>query len=200
MPAARESTVTAELSENHRAVVEQRLLLHNVTWEVYKAIGDALPERPALRVTYDRGNLEIMTTSSPPAPLVWTSDAQRLLLHEIDWPSYEMLLQALDGHHLRMTYDRGSLEIMTLSPEHEGIKNLLRRFIEVLAEEFGLPLKNLGSTTYRRQDAECGLEPDECYYLKNWQQVSGKKRIDLTVDPPLSWRWKSMSLTVRWTG
>jgi Uma2 family endonuclease len=164
--------------------VEQRLLLHNISWQSYVAIGDALSERPALRLTYDRGNLEIRTTSAPPAPTAWTSDTQRLLLHDVTWRDYDTLLHALEGHHLRTTYDRGSLEIITLSPEHEGDKNLVRRFIEVLAEECNLSMKNLGSTTQRREDLDRGLEPDECYYFQNWQRMRGKKRLDLTTDPP----------------
>ncbi len=39
----------------------------------------------------------------------WTSDAQQLLLHNIDWRQYEALLQAMDNRHLRLIYDRGNL-------------------------------------------------------------------------------------------
>src|SRR5437016_3346680 len=42
---------------------EQRFLLFDVTWNSYTTIGNALPDRPALRLTYDRGSLEFMTTS-----------------------------------------------------------------------------------------------------------------------------------------
>ena len=43
---------------------EQRLLLHNISWQDYQTIGDILRDRPSLRLTYDRGSLEFMTTSS----------------------------------------------------------------------------------------------------------------------------------------
>jgi Uma2 family endonuclease len=42
---------------------EQRLLLHDVSWDAYRAIGEALRDRPGLRMTYDHGRLEFMTTS-----------------------------------------------------------------------------------------------------------------------------------------
>lgn len=42
---------------------EQRLILFDVSWQSYLAIGNALADRPALRLTFDRGNLEFMTTS-----------------------------------------------------------------------------------------------------------------------------------------
>jgi Uma2 family endonuclease len=117
-------------------------------------------------------------------PALWTTDAQKILLHDIGWEQYETLLEALGDHHLRLTYDRGNLEFMTLSPEHERYKHLLRRLLEVLGEALNVPLAGLGSTTYRRADLERGLEPDECYYLSNWSRVRGKKRIDLRTDPP----------------
>jgi Uma2 family endonuclease len=43
---------------------EQRFLLSNVSWEDYIAIGELFADRPALRITFDRGTLEFMTTSS----------------------------------------------------------------------------------------------------------------------------------------
>jgi len=45
------------------APAEQHLLLPDVNWDSYVAIGAALADRPALRLTYDRGSLEFMTTS-----------------------------------------------------------------------------------------------------------------------------------------
>ena len=46
-----------------RTVESQTLLLDNITWEQYEAIGDALQDRAGLRLTYDSGRLEFMTTS-----------------------------------------------------------------------------------------------------------------------------------------
>jgi Uma2 family endonuclease len=42
---------------------EQHFFLSNVSWESYVAIGNALENRAGLRITYDQGNLEFMTTS-----------------------------------------------------------------------------------------------------------------------------------------
>jgi Uma2 family endonuclease len=41
----------------------QQLVLDDISWPQYVAIGDALINRPGLRMTYDRGRLEFMTTS-----------------------------------------------------------------------------------------------------------------------------------------
>lgn len=41
----------------------RRVVLDNISWEDYLKIGAILRDRPALRLTYDRESLEIMTTS-----------------------------------------------------------------------------------------------------------------------------------------
>jgi Uma2 family endonuclease len=90
----------------------------------------------------------------------------------------------LDRPGLRLTYERGSLEIRTLSSEHESQKGLLSRLVEVLVEELNMPARNLGSTTYQGEELQRGVEPDECYYLANYARVRGVRRIDLKRDPP----------------
>ncbi|MEM7204057.1 MAG: Uma2 family endonuclease [Planctomycetota bacterium] len=41
-----------------------------------------------------------------------------------------------------------------------------------------------GSTTWRREDLDRGLEPDECYWVENEPNVRGRRELDLRVDPP----------------
>ena len=108
----------------------------------------------------------------------------RLLLYDVPWTRYERLLRALDDRHLRLTYARGTLEIRTLSHEHEGTSYLLGRFVDVLTEEADLPVKAGRSTTFRRRKKEKGLEADNCYWIANEKKVRGKKKINLKVDPP----------------
>jgi len=50
--------------------------------------------------------------------------------------------------------------------------------------ETDVDMDSLGSTTFRREDIERGFEPDSRFYIQNAARVRGKKRIDLTVDPP----------------
>lgn len=42
---------------------EQRFLVDGVCWTTYQTVGKAFADRPALRMTYDQGALELMTTS-----------------------------------------------------------------------------------------------------------------------------------------
>jgi Uma2 family endonuclease len=107
-----------------------------------------------------------------------------LLLHDVSWKKYDALLHALDDRHLRLTYDRGTLEIMALSPEHERSKVVLRRLVDVLSEELDVEIGGLGSTTCRKEDKGRGLEPDECFYIANFPKIRGKKRLNLKKDPP----------------
>src|SRR5437773_1458276 len=51
---------------------------------------------------------------------------QSVLLHNVDWATYEKLLEAFgDRRSPRMIYDDGELEIMTPSNEHEIDANFL---------------------------------------------------------------------------
>jgi Uma2 family endonuclease len=113
-----------------------------------------------------------------------TVSAQQMVLDGISWRTYGRLLRAFDDRHVRLTYDRGDLEIMTLSPEHERFKHLLGLLIGVLVEELGWNMAGFGSMTFRSARQRRGLEPDECYWIQNEPRVRGKDRIDLRQDPP----------------
>ena len=118
-----------------------------------------------------------------PAPASAPNE-QRFRLSGITWEQYEGLLHSLEGRHLRITYDRGELEFMTVSPEHERAKKILARMLEALTEELDVPILGLGNTTYRREDLERGVEPDECWYIAHEEAMRNCTRIDLTTDPP----------------
>lgn len=110
---------------------------------------------------------------------------QHLILHDVDWPSYSRLLRVLANRPgVRLTYDRGCLEIMTLSHTHENSSYLLARMVDALTEELRLPVKGGRSTTFRRKRRRRGLEPDACWWIVNEPRVRGKEEIDLRVDPP----------------
>lgn len=116
---------------------------------------------------------------------VLSAPEQRVVLNHVSWETYESLLaDHLDASNPRFTYDCGVLEIMSPSSEHEKINCCIALLVDVLAEELDLDVENLGSTTFRRKDVERGFEPDSCFYIQNVERVRGKKKIDLTIDPP----------------
>lgn len=122
-----------------------------------------------------------MATTSEPATL---PPEQRFLLRGVDWQTYRKISEALTGRHVRLTYDRGNLELMTISSTHGNLSRLLVRFVGVLTEELELPLKSVGDMTCDREDLERGIEPDEGFYIESEALVREKQQIDLAVDPP----------------
>jgi Uma2 family endonuclease len=89
----------------------------------------------------------------------------RFLLRGVPWSAYVALRDAVDHAGVRMTYLEGALELMSPSELHEESKSILARLLEVWAEENDVDLRAFGSTTFRREGRERGLEPDECYTL-----------------------------------
>jgi Uma2 family endonuclease len=108
---------------------------------------------------------------------------QRLILDNVSWERYTRLLHTFSDRHLRLTYDRGVLEIMTLSHEHESAGRFLGRLAVTLTEELNLPIKEGGSTTFRKKRKQKGLESDNCYWIAHESAVRGKKVIKLRIDP-----------------
>ena len=107
-----------------------------------------------------------------------------VMLSRVSWSTYDALLDECEDRRLRHTFDRGRLEFMTRSSEHEVCKSLLGAFVVVMADEFDLPLFMGGELTLRREDLERGLEPDDCFWIANEARVRGKASLDLAVDPP----------------
>lgn len=113
-------------------------------------------------------------------------DEGGVLLIGISWQTYNTLREELDeaGSNLRLTYDQGNLEIMSPAWKHERPKSLLRRMVDVLTEELNIPVASGGSTTFRRELKQRGLEPDECYWVQHEAQIRNKDEIGLDQDPP----------------
>jgi Uma2 family endonuclease len=117
--------------------------------------------------------------------VVSTPAEQRVVLHNVSWETYERILaDQMSSRSPRFTFDRGELEIMSPSPEHERYIWRIGDLIGVLAEALDLEGEGLGSTTFRRGEIERGFEPDCCFYFENAERVRGKDRLDMRVDPP----------------
>lgn len=108
---------------------------------------------------------------------------ERILLDGISWNTYEQLINDYRGS-VRFTFDRGRLELVSPSLDHETFKRLINMAILVLSLELRRRSVGGSSTTFRRADLERGLEPDECFWIANVDRILGKKKIDLAFDPP----------------
>lgn len=107
-----------------------------------------------------------------------------VFLSDVDWETYESL-RGVDGNrNLRMTYDRGTLAIMSPSKLHERAAELLAQLIVVWTDELGIPRQSCGSTTLKKEQARRGVEPDKCFYIENEAAVRERDEHDSTIDPP----------------
>jgi Uma2 family endonuclease len=109
---------------------------------------------------------------------------EHVVMYGVSWGTYEKLLEAFEERRFPHTYVDGTLEIMTISHEHEWLKKILARFIENLSIELKVRITSSGSTTLRGELKKRGLEPDESYYIANYAVVRGLKRINLNRHPP----------------
>jgi Uma2 family endonuclease len=109
-----------------------------------------------------------------------------MVLTGVPWAAYERLLVDRDRLHpgVRLTYDRGRLEIITVSRVHERWKGVLARLLEAFTFELRIPIVAGRNLTIRREDLERGLEPDECYYVQHALDMVSMRELDFTRDPP----------------
>ncbi|TRU10896.1 MAG: Uma2 family endonuclease [Microcystis sp. Msp_OC_L_20101000_S702] len=110
---------------------------------------------------------------------------QQLLLKELNWQKFETILSELgESRASRLSYSNGILEIMVPLPEHEKDKEIINYMVQFLLEALNIDFEPLGSTTFKNERMNQAVEPDACFYIKNYQAVIGKNRLNLESDPP----------------
>ena len=112
------------------------------------------------------------------------TDGDRVFLRNVSWDLYTQLRDDPERDRVRMTYDDGVLELMSPSGPHERLNRTLQGLVETWCEVHRIPYANFGSTTYRKQRAKAGLEPDTCFYIQHEAEVRNHEEVDLTRDPP----------------
>lgn len=110
---------------------------------------------------------------------------QQLLLKNISWQTYENILGELgESRAAKINYSQGLLEIMTPLPEHEDDKVIIGDLLKALIEELDVEFRSLASTKFKSENTKTGVEADDCFYIQNEAAIRGKKRIDLSIEPP----------------
>jgi Uma2 family endonuclease len=103
-----------------------------------------------------------------------------LILHPISWQTFRRICEELSQNpSKRLAYNQGYLQIMSPLIEQENNNWFISRLIFIMAEEWDLNIKSVGSLTLKRDDIQKGIEPDACFYLKNEPEVRNKLSIDL---------------------
>ncbi|APB32355.1 Uncharacterized protein conserved in cyanobacteria [Gloeomargarita lithophora Alchichica-D10] len=110
---------------------------------------------------------------------------QRLLIHGLQWSEFEAIMAEMgEKRASRLAYCDGVLEIRMPLPKHEREKSMLGDIVKILLEELAIDCECFGSTTFKRQEMNFGIEPDECFYIQNHHAMIGKNRLNLAIDPP----------------
>lgn len=121
-------------------------------------------------------------TAAPPL-----AGERRILIPRVSWEFYIAFRDELDrwgSRAVRLTYDRGSLEIMTTGRPHERYKKMLAKLVETLVYELHIAVASGGQMTLRREDLERGLEADDCWWIAHEAEMRGREDYDPHNDPP----------------
>ncbi|WP_124972248.1 Uma2 family endonuclease [Aphanothece sacrum] len=108
----------------------------------------------------------------------------RVTIPNISWQEFESILQEMGQKRTsRICYYQDTLEIMVPLPEHEKSKDLISDMVKILLKRTGRKYEPFGSTTFKKENT-AGVEPDACFYIDNYQQMMGKRRLQYDDPPP----------------
>lgn len=119
-----------------------------------------------------------MTTAILDPPPAACPPDQHFVLKGRSWEQYKDLqkhLETFGGG--RASYLDGTLDITTLSLEHESRKSQIGRLLEAFLEKEGIEYFVHGSTTLESEPKRAGKEPDESYCFHEQ-----KNRPDLAIE------------------
>lgn len=100
------------------------------------------------------------------------------------WQDYQDLCHWRgDGSIPRVKYRSGEVLLMSPLPKHGRDAHLIANVITVLLDHIGREYDAFTPVTMELPE-KSGIEPDYCFYINHWEAVSGKERIDWSIDPP----------------
>ena len=102
------------------------------------------------------------------------------------WVEYLWLDARRDdaGSKTKLTYHCGRLELRTHSFQTGNLSGRLATFVLAAAVRWNVRLLTAGGTTILRPDLEMSAEPDESFYIRNIDAVTGLRDLDHTIHPP----------------
>lgn len=108
-----------------------------------------------------------------------------VVLSGIPWETYNAFVDENMDKMLRpfLFFEDGNLLIMTIGSYHEYSKDAIAYLVKTLCSEFRIRSRSYGNTTYRREDIECGFEPDSCFYIASEPSVRDVLHLDLSIHP-----------------
>lgn len=105
-------------------------------------------------------------------------------IRDLSWQDFEQILTELgEKRSFRVTYYRGTLELMSPLAIHERPHRIIADIVKTILDTQGRDWEDFGSTTFKRPEI-AGVEPDTCLYIQNASLVQGCTDMDLEVYPP----------------
>jgi Uma2 family endonuclease len=97
---------------------------------------------------------------------------------------YQQLLNQLGDRSIpRLRFRDNHILLMSPLPKHGNEIDIISDLIKALLRHQGKDWQSFHPITLR-YGKEAGLEPDACFYIENYQAILGKRKLDLSIDPP----------------
>ena len=97
---------------------------------------------------------------------------------------YEAILTRLGDRSIpRVRFRDNYILLMSPLPEHGNEIDIIVDLVKALLRHQNRDWQSFHPITLRKGN-EAGLEPDACFYIKNYQAILGKRKLDLSIDLP----------------
>lgn len=109
-----------------------------------------------------------------------------ITFHGLNWEDYKNLQSVIgdDAGSVRVSFNRGMLQIMPTSTEHEHYIRLIERFITALTLRTRQRISYFGSATMEKGELYKGAEPDACFFVQRVDLINGKIHFNIAETPP----------------
>ena len=125
-----------------------------------------------------------VTTVVKPVSQIKLAPGSVVTIPNVTWQEFESILQELGSKRsARVAYSNNMLEIMVPLPEQELPRDLISDIVKILLKRTGRNYQPFGSTTFK-QEKTAGVEPDASFYIQNYQQMIGRRRLSPDDPPP----------------
>lgn len=108
-----------------------------------------------------------------------------VVFRDVGWDDYEQLLDQIgDAGGRRISYNDGTLQVMSPSAEHESYSCFIDQMIGFVKVRRRINVRSFGSSTLKKARQRKGLEPDACFYVQSAPLIGDRMQLDFSVDPP----------------
>ena len=109
------------------------------------------------------------------------------ILYGVSWEDYlELTENLLEKTHVKTSFNRGILKIMVLGFKHDNESRFLHNLITTTSLVLKIKTIPAGSMSLISNRVRKGADPDESYYIQNYDRASFKRELydDETDTPP----------------